>query len=113
MTNRLKELDGNIVVEMPSGERMDTLNNISMAILQNSIASQELVKAINNLNPNHVTIQNVHITNSKESGISITGDRQNERQSYALTDEAEVEEFGENYYGHDNVEDSRKRFRRI
>lgn|SRR5690625_1507223 len=69
----MKEPKGKISIVMPTGKRMESINNLSEAIKANSQATVSLARVIDELKPAQVEINGCHIHSGGQSpGINIS-----------------------------------------
>lgn len=70
----MREPQGKISVVMPSGKRMDLLNNVSEAIKANAEAAVALAKVVEKLQTPQVTITGCVINTNGSTGIHLSNE---------------------------------------
>lgn len=105
----MREPEGKITVVMPTGERMEVLNNLSKSIAENAKAASTLAKVLLDLPQPKVNMENVVISNikdspaiyikqpegDKETGVYHWSESGHSRYDYGYPSEIKLEEDGE------------------
>lgn len=105
----MREPEGKITVVMPTGERMEVLNNLSKSIAENAKAASTLAKVLLDLPQPRVSIEDVVITNvnnspaisinqsesDKETGVYHWSESGHSRYDYGYPSEIKLEDDGE------------------
>lgn len=80
----MREPKGSISVVMPTGKRMEAINNLSEAIKANAEATIALAKVIEGINPGGVTISGCTVLSGGREGIGISVGNEDDRMEQGV-----------------------------